>query len=141
MTTPTTDHPVVGVGVAVLDEKRILLVKRGREPGIGLWAVPGGKVRVGETLREAAVREVREETGLEVNLGDVIWVGENISEFGHVVLIDFVGFPDAGALMAGDDADDARWVDLSSARSYPLTDTMHELLDTIEKLGTPEEAQ
>ena len=134
-----TDHPIVGVGVAVIHEDHILLVKRGKEPGRGLWAVPGGKVRLGERLTEAAVREVQEETGLRVNLGEVIWAGESISEFGHVILIDFLGFGASGVLAAGDDATDAQWVELSAARSYPLTHTMVELLDAIEDLAIPQE--
>ena len=134
-----SDHPTIGVGVAVIDEDRILLVKRGEEPGKGLWAVPGGKVRFGELLTEAAIREVLEETGLSVRLGDVIWAGENISEFGHMIIIDFLGSRESGVVSAADDAADAQWVDLSAARSYPLTHTMFELLDKIEDLDTPQE--
>ena len=71
-----TDRPLVGVGVVVIDRGRMLLVERGNSPLIGAWAVPGGKVRYGERLTDAAVREIREETGLEVALGGVVWVGE-----------------------------------------------------------------
>lgn len=123
--------PVVGVGVAVIDAGSILLVKRGREPGKGLWAVPGGKVRPGETLRDAARREVLEETGIEVEVGDVVWVGEHIDSEHHVVLIDFSGRPVGGDLGAADDADDARWVALEETDHYPLTPTMYELMDTL----------
>jgi 8-oxo-dGTP diphosphatase len=123
--------PVVGVGVAVIDAGSILLVKRGREPGKGLWAVPGGKVRPGETLRDAARREALEETGIEVEVGEVVWVGEHIDSEHHVVLIDFSGRPIGGDLRAADDADDARWVDLDEAENYPLTPTMYELMDTL----------
>jgi 8-oxo-dGTP diphosphatase len=123
--------PVVGVGVAVIDAGRILLVKRGREPGKGLWAVPGGKVRPGETLRDAARREALEETGIEVEVGGVVWVGEHIDSEHHLVLIDFSGRPVGGDLQAADDADDARWVSLEETDNYQLTPTMYELMDTL----------
>lgn len=125
---PGSDPPQVGVGVAVVDEGRILLVKRGREPGKGLWAVPGGKVRWGEPIAQAARREVLEETGLEVDVGEVIWVGEHLSDEHHIVLIDFVGTVVGGTLEAADDAEEARWVELSEAEEYPLTLTMYELI-------------
>lgn len=124
---------MVGVGVAVVDQGRVLLVKRGRDPGKGLWAVPGGKVRRGEPIAEAARREVLEETGLEVEVGEVIWVGEHLSEQHHIVLIDFAGTVTGGTLRAADDAEDARWVELSVAEDYPLTLTMHELIETLLK--------
>ena len=129
----TTDAPQVGVGVAVLDGDRILLIKRGREPGRGLWAVPGGKVRWGEGMRTAARREVLEETGLDVDVGEVVWVGEHLSEDHHIVLIDFRGTVTGGMLSAADDADEARWVDLSSAEDYPLTPTMYELVEELRR--------
>ncbi len=125
------DRPLVGVGVVLVEDGRILLVERGHEPSKGLWAVPGGKVDLGETLRDAAVREVAEETGLEVEIGEVIWVGEHISEHGHIVLIDFLGSVVGGELAAGDDAERAEWVPLQRAGDYPLTPTMHELIDVL----------
>ena len=103
--TTTADRPVVGVGAVVVDNGRILLVKRGREPGKGLWAVPGGKVHAGETLRGAVEREVKEETGLDVDAGDVVWVGESIGDHGHLVLIDFLATVRGVQLAAADDAD------------------------------------
>lgn len=125
------DRPVVGVGVVVVDEGRLLLVRRGREPRRGMWAVPGGKVRHGEPMREAARREVLEETGLVVEVGEVVWVGEVIEGEYHIVLIDFEGSVLSGDLQPGDDADDARWVSLADAAEYPLTPTMYDLVDTL----------
>lgn len=130
MTTPS-DRPIVGVGVAVVEDGRILLVERGHEPAKGQWAVPGGKIDFGERLRVAAAREVLEETGLVVEVGPVIWAGEHISSHGHIVLVDFLGSVTGGSLLPGDDAAGAEWVPLDEAHRYPLTATMHELIDLL----------
>lgn len=123
--------PVVGVGVVVIDDGNILLIRRGRDPGRGLWAVPGGKVQRGERLREAARREAMEETGLTVEVGEVVWVGEHIDVDHHLVLIDFLATLVGGELRAADDADEARWVPIEEAENYELTPTMYELIDTL----------
>lgn len=127
--------PTTGVGVAVVDGNQILLVKRGRPPGLGLWAVPGGKPHFGETLREAAAREVLEETGLVVEIGSVVWVGDAMGggsppEY-HFALVDFIGTVVSGQPSAGDDAADLAWVPLDGAHALPLTATMPSLLDAI----------
>ncbi|HJS71376.1 MAG TPA: NUDIX hydrolase [Acidimicrobiia bacterium] len=129
--TTGSEFPRVGVGVVLMEDRKLLLVQRGREPGRGLWAVPGGKIRLGEPMREAARREILEETGLAVVVGDVIWVGEFIDGGHHLVLIDFEGAVVGGELRPGDDADDARWVPLEEVRDYPLTVTMYDLVDTL----------
>lgn len=109
----------------------MLLIKRGHEPNKGLWAVPGGKVELGESLKDAAAREVSEETGLDVEIGNVVWVGEHISDTHHMVLIDFVAQVVGGELEAADDAEEAVWVAVDDAASYPLTPTMYNLLETL----------
>ncbi len=131
--TNVSDSLVVGVGVVLIDGNRLLLVQRGHEPSKGLWAVPGGKVSPGETLRDAAIREVREETGLEVETGEVMWVGEHISEHGHIVIIDFEGQVIGGELAAADDAEQARWVGLDQVADYDLTPTMYDLVQILQK--------
>ena len=127
--------PLVGVGVVVIDEGRMLLVERGRGILAGSWAIPGGKVRYGERLTDAAIRETWEETGLEVALGDVVWTGESLGASEppehHVVLVDFTGRVTGGELRAGDDAADVAFVPLEDLRSWPLTPTMYDLLDRL----------
>ena len=125
-------RPVVGVGVLVEHEGRYLLVQRGKAPRKGLWAVPGGKVELGEPLADAAAREVLEETGLVVDVGDVIWVGEAIGDDHHFVLIDFAASFVGGELVPADDAADARWVTRAEAFDLPLTDSMRELLEDVD---------
>lgn len=131
MTTTNSGFPVVATGVAVVENGEILLVRRGREPHLGLWAVPGGKVDRGESLAEAATREVKEETGLLVELDEIVWVGEFIDEDNHLVLIDFLGRPSGGELLAGDDATELQWVDIEAAFELEMPATMYELLDVL----------
>src|SRR5687767_11297013 len=89
-------RPWVGVGVVVVRDGKVLLIQRGREPGRGLWAVPGGMVDLGETCQEAARREAQEETGLDVVVGEVFWAGEYIGRDAqgrveyHNVLVDYL---------------------------------------------------
>lgn len=130
------DRPTPGVGVAVVDDGRLLVVERGEGVLAGMWAVPGGRVEYGERMEHAAVREVLEETGIEIRLGPVIWTGDAIGPGDppewHFTLVDFVGFPTGGRLQAGDDARAARWVTLQEALALPLVPTMRSLLARLE---------
>ena len=110
------DRPIVGVGAVIVAEGRALVVKRATEPLKGQWSIPGGAVELGETLRQAAVRETREETGLVVEAGDVLEVFDSIyrdpdgrAQF-HYVLVDFGCRVVGGALQAASDASAVRWV-------------------------------
>jgi ADP-ribose pyrophosphatase YjhB (NUDIX family) len=111
--------PVLGVGAVVLDRQSVLLVRRANEPLKGEWSLPGGGVELGETLVGAIAREVREETGLTVEVGPVVDVLDRIrfdddgrARF-HYVLVDFVCRPVSGVVSSGSDADAAKWVDLT----------------------------
>jgi mutator protein MutT len=108
------DRPVVGVGAIVVDEGgRVLIVKRAREPLAGRWSLPGGAVEVGEALAEAVVREVREETGIEVTVGPLVEVVDRVYRDAdgrvayHYVLLDYLCTPVGGTLRAGSDAAEA----------------------------------
>jgi len=109
------DTPLVGVGAVVIEDERVLLVKRGRAPLFGKWSIPGGALEVGETLRSAVVREAREETGLMIEPAELLGVFERVvpDEQGrmryHYVLIDFLCQRVSGDLAAADDAEQARW--------------------------------
>jgi 8-oxo-dGTP diphosphatase len=120
------DRPIVGVGAVILDSGRVLLVKRGSPPLLGQWSLPGGVVELGETLRSAAEREAREETGLMVKAGQVLEVLDRIipGEAGraqyHYVLIDFLCRITGGELLAGGDAADAAWANEDDLEKFNL---------------------
>lgn len=131
-------RPIPGVGIAVVDDQRVLLVQKRHGPFAGLWGVPGGKIEYGETRVEAARREVFEETGLEIQLGSPIWIGEAIAPGTdpqwHFTLVDFVARPTGGELRAGDDAADARWFTLDEMRELPLIPEMDALIEPLGEL-------
>lgn len=92
----------------------MLLVQRANEPWKGYWSIPGGVVHTGELLRDAVIREMREETGLEVEPLEVVEVFESISVLFHYVVIDYLCRVAAGNLKPGDDALDARWFSINA---------------------------
>ncbi len=130
-------HPLVGVGGVLIKDNKILLVKRKNEPGKGLWAIPGGLVEPGETLRDAVRREVKEETNLTVdvlrpiNADEIVVRDEEGRIKYHYVLVDFLCRVVEGSLKPGDDAKEVRWIDMKRAKELKLTDSTRTLLDKI----------
>jgi ADP-ribose pyrophosphatase YjhB (NUDIX family) len=129
-----TTGPFCAVGAIVVDKGALLLIKRDREPARGQWSLPGGRVEIGETLREALVREVREETGVDVDVDGLIGVAERIVrdddgaiEY-HYVILDYVCTPRSTSVKAGDDAADARWVPVAELADLHLTAGLLEFL-------------
>ena len=130
-------QPNIGVGVIVVRDGKVLVVQRGREPGAGTWAFPGGRLELGETLAEAAVREAREETGLDVEPGEVAAVVEFIDrdEQGkvrwHYVIVDLLATPVGGTLQPGDDSLDVRWVGLEEIGTLDLAPRMARIIQKV----------
>ena len=119
--------PLVGVAAAVFDAAgQVLLVRRGRPPLAGQWGIPGGLLEVGEPLRDGAIREVREECGIEIAVGGIAGVFEPITrdktgavEY-HYVVIDFWASHVSGMVVAADDAAAAAWVPIDQLDVYQL---------------------
>jgi 8-oxo-dGTP diphosphatase len=137
-----TPRPTVAVGAFVFDEAgRVLLVQRGRPPGEGLWTVPGGRVELGESLAAAVEREVREETGLDVECGALVEVVERVTDVGatrwHYVILDYLATVVGGALAAATDVRDARFVDDAALSALPLTDGLLPVLARARALRVP----
>ncbi len=122
-------RPEVCVGAVVVADEQLLMVRRGRGPAQGLWSVPGGRVERGETLAEAVVRELREETGISGVCGELIGWVERISDDHHFVILDFaVVALDEGPLVAGDDAAEAAWVPLDTLGEVRVVEGLMEFL-------------
>ena len=121
--------PEVCVGAVVVDEDDLLLIRRGRGPAQGEWSIPGGRVRPGELLAEAVVRELAEETGLEGICEDLVGWAERIGEHHHFVILDFrVTLLERASPVAGDDAAEAAWVPLVDVAELNLVEGLAEFL-------------
>lgn len=121
--------PQVCVGAVVVDDDRLLLIQRNSEPAAGSWSLPGGRVESGETLHEAVVRELAEETGLEGVCGELVGWSELMDEHRHHVILDFwVTVLEASDPCAGTDAADCRWVPLADVAELSLAPGLAEFL-------------
>jgi ADP-ribose pyrophosphatase len=139
---PYPDAPRVAVGAVVFHRRRVLLVRRAMPPAKGQWAIPGGSVRLGETLCKAAEREVFEETGLLIRAKDPAFTFEVIDRDKdgrirfHYLIVDLDAEYLEGELKAGDDADDARWVSAEEIDQMPVNETSRRLLARRYGFGT-----
>ena len=136
-------QPVVGVGAIIICDGKILLEKRKGEPGKGKWSIPGGLVELGESVEDTVVREVKEETGLDVEKPEHIDVVDNIIRDAngeikyHFVILDYFVKLKGGTLSVGSDAGELKWVSLNEVEKYDLTKTFREFLKrNYEKLST-----
>jgi len=124
-------RPIVGVGAVVLQDGKIILVKRRAEPGKGRWSIPGGTVHLGEKVRDATIREAKEESGLDIEIVedrpmdvfDSIITDERGRTKYHFTLLEFLTRPKGGTLKAAEDASEARWVSLEEVKKYDLTNS------------------
>jgi len=129
-----SELPRVGVGILVFREEHILLVKRGQPPSEGKWTIPGGLVELGETLQQAAERELLEECGISIELGDIIYTFDFIErdEEGrikyHYVIIDFAATFRDGNLKASSDIEDAAWVSPNEINNFDVPERTKKLI-------------
>jgi len=118
------DRPVVGVGAVIVQDGKALVVKRAHEPRRGEWSLPGGLLELGESLTDAIRREVKEETGLDVEIGPVIETFDRVHRDPdgriryHFVIVDYVCWPVGGEARAGSDAEAIAWVTAADVEEY-----------------------
>ena len=135
MTREYPDHPRVGVGAVVLHGNKVLLVRRGGAPSSGKWSLPGGLVELGETTADAIRRELKEECAVDVELVDVAGVIDRVVRDRdgriryHYVLVDYLALAASDAICAGDDAAEARWVEIGRVRELDVTEGLMDMVE------------
>lgn len=123
------DQPVIGIGIIIIKDGKIVLIKRGNEPARGKWTIPGGLVEIGETLETAVVREAKEETCLDVMNPSFIGVVDQIDRDKdgkvkyHYVILDFLVKVVGGSIGAASDAAELSWVPIEEVETYDLTES------------------
>jgi len=129
-----TAFPQIGIGAVVFKDNKILLVKRSNAPSMGLWAIPGGRLELGETLHHAAEREILEETGIVIHAKKPLFTFDVIERDAsgniryHYVIVDLEAEYVSGEPIASDDASEARWIAAEEIPSLPMSDKTLELL-------------
>jgi len=129
--------PRVGVGAITIREGKVLLVKRGVEPSKNLWAIPGGTQKLGETLQECAAREILEETGVTIKVGNCVYVFDLIEHDDekrikfHYVIVDFEADYVSGEPQGADDALEARWFSVKDLRKFPVAENTLKVLRSL----------
>jgi len=120
-------RPLVGTGALILKGGKLLLIKRGAQPGQGKWSIPGGLVELGENVQDAMIREVKEEVGLDVEAVKLMDVFDSVTldEKGriqyHFVVVNFLVRILGGSLQTADDVLEAKWVPIDEVKDYNLT--------------------
>jgi ADP-ribose pyrophosphatase YjhB (NUDIX family) len=127
-----TAAPVVAVGAVAVQDDALLLVRRGRGPAAGEWSVPGGRVEPGEALHAAVVREVLEETALEIVVDRFLGWVERIDRSDHFVILDFAVTVLSGTATAGDDAAEVSWVPFDELGELRLVDGLYDFLREVD---------
>ena len=136
------DQPRVAVGAIVFEEDKVLLVRRGQPPAEGVWAIPGGRVELGESMQKAAEREIREETGLNVRAKDPVFTfdvvvrDDNGKVRFHYVIVDLIADYVSGEVRPGDDALEARWVSSTEMETLSISSNTRNVLKTLFNFGS-----
>ncbi len=128
------EHPIIGVGAVIVEGGRALLVRRASEPLKGEWSVPGGMLELGEKLRDGVRRETLEETGIEIEAGEVLDVFDSIfidplgrTQY-HYVLVDYLCRPISGEARAASDVSDVRWVSVDALPAMGLRESVEQVV-------------
>ena len=134
-------QPCVAVGAVVFNNDRVLLVRRGQPPAMDYWAIPGGKVKLGETLQAAAEREILEETGLQIRAREPVYTFDHLEKDDdglirfHYVIVDLVADYIGGEILPGDDAAEARWLAPEDFQGLKISPKTRELLRRVFQFG------
>ena len=129
------DRPIVGVGAVVMKDGKVLLVKRGIDPNKGMWAIPGGSLKLGETLQEGAEREIKEETAITIKAKEPVYSFDFFERDGdgrvrfHYVIVDMIADYVGGEAHGGDDALEARWVSQGELKDMEVSKNTLKIID------------